>query len=289
MSGAILVTGADGFIGSHLVKALEAAGHSVHAHSIHNGDIASCPLEFEDVTHVFHLAGKTFVPDSWKAPRGFYEVNVLGTVNVLEFCRRQHSPVTLISSYVYGHPRWLPIAEDHPLQALNPYSHTKILAENVAQYYAAQFGLRITIVRPFNIYGPGQRGLFLIPTLLKQALDPQEDQITVADLRPRRDYIYVADLVSLISATMDHRSGSIYNAGSGRSVSISELVEIINSLLHTRKRICEQEHRRPDDVLDVVADISRAERDLQWRPRIDLAEGLRRTIEWMRSGLEYVS
>jgi len=286
MSDAVLVTGADGFIGSHLVKALKAEGRRIWAHSFGDGNIAFCPLEFEGVGHVFHLAGKTFVPDSWESPRAFYETNVLGTVNVLEFCRRHSASLTLISSYVYGQPRWLPIGEDHPLQPLNPYSHTKILAEEVARYYTAQFGVRVTLVRPFNIYGPGQIGPFLIPTLLKQALDPQQDKITIADLRPRRDYIYVADLVTLLVATMGRQSGGVYNAGSGRSVSIAELVDLINSLLQNKKQICSQERYRPEEVLDVVADITRAASELQWRPTVELVDGLRQTIDWTRSRLE---
>jgi nucleoside-diphosphate-sugar epimerase len=138
----------------------------LYSHSFQDGNIATCPLEFGSVRHVFHLAGKAFVPESWQAPHGFYEVNVLGTANVLDFCRRQSASVTLISSYVYGKPLRLPIDEDHPLEPFNPYSHTKILAEEIGRYYAAQFGVPVFIVRPFNVYGPGQDRRFLIPTLI---------------------------------------------------------------------------------------------------------------------------
>src|ERR1035441_7776926 len=123
MHDAILVTGANGFIGTHLVAALKSAGYVVYTHTHHGGDIAHCPLAFDGVAHVFHLAGKTYVPDSWESPLGFYHANVLGTVNVLEFCRRQHASITFISSYVYGKPDSLPIAEHHPLRPSNTYSH----------------------------------------------------------------------------------------------------------------------------------------------------------------------
>jgi nucleoside-diphosphate-sugar epimerase len=137
---AVLVTGANGFIGRHLVRALRAAGHLVFTHSRGERDIANCRLNFEGVGHVFHLAAQTFVPDSWSGPLGFYEVNVLGTVNVLEFCRSWEASLTLLSSYVYGRPAHLPISENEPLQAFNPYSHTKILAEEIGRYYEQQFG-----------------------------------------------------------------------------------------------------------------------------------------------------
>src|ERR1039458_310666 len=209
MNDAILVTGAGGFIGSHLVRTLIAAGNRVHCHSSENGNIAACPLDFDGVRHVFHLAGRTFVAESWKEPRGFYEVNTLGAANVLEFCRRRQASLTLISSYVYGKPQRLPIGEEHPVQPLNPYSHSKILAEEIACYYRKQFGVQVTIVRPFNIYGPGQNGRFLIPTLMRQALDPACDRIVVADLRPRRDYIHVRDLVALLLRTMDEETPGV--------------------------------------------------------------------------------
>src|ERR1035438_1527231 len=129
MKSEILVTGATGFLGRHLVEALEARGHGVRPHSSSQGDIAHCRLPIEGAHHVFHLAAKSFVPESWANPQGFYDVNVMGTVNVLEHCRRHRTPLTLISSYVYGHPRCLPVSEDHPLAAINPYAHTKILAD----------------------------------------------------------------------------------------------------------------------------------------------------------------
>ncbi len=163
MKNEILVTGATGFLGRHLVTALESQGRVVRQHSSADGDIASCSLPMEGVSHVFHLAARSYVPESWQNPRSFYHTNVMGTVNVLEHCRQNHAALTLLSSYVYGQPQRLPIAEDHPLVAANPYAHTKILAEDTARFYEQRFGISLLIVRPFNIYGPGQRGSFLIP------------------------------------------------------------------------------------------------------------------------------
>ena len=280
---AILVTGASGFIGTHLVAALKKkGGHEIYQHSIADGDIASCSLDFVGVRHVFHLAGKTYVPDSWKCPRDYYEANVLGTANVLEFCRRNRASITVISSYVYGKPQSLPIREDHKLQPLNPYAHSKILAEEISNYYRAQFEIGVNIVRPFNVYGPGQTGPFLIPVLIRQALDPSAEWISVADLRPRRDYLHVRDLISLLLATTNCAEGSVFNAGSGRSFSIQELVDSINRLIPLPKPVVSREEFRQEEVLDVVADISRAGIMLNWRPQIGLDEGLKETLVWMK-------
>jgi nucleoside-diphosphate-sugar epimerase len=278
----LLVTGAEGFIGRHLVAALRGAGRPVHTHDRGDGNIASCPLRFEDVRHVFHLAARTFVPDSWKNPRDFYEVNTLGTANVLEFCRRSGASLTLLSSYVYGNPLRLPIAEDHPLRPFNPYAHSKILAEQITAYYQDQFGVRAAVIRPFNIYGPGQATSFLIPTMISQALDPACEAITVADLRPRRDFLYVRDLVSLLIATVDLPASAVLNAGSGASTSIGELLQLINDLLPSPKPLVSTCEERPAEVIDVVADISRAKKELNWAPRVVLAEGLRETMDRMR-------
>jgi nucleoside-diphosphate-sugar epimerase len=281
-SKSVLVTGASGFIGSRLVSALRAMGHVVLTHSRRQGDIKNCSLGFEGVGHVFHLAARTFVPDSWVAPLSFYEANLLGTVNVLEFCRAQEASVTLMSSYVYGPPARLPISEIEPLRAFNPYSHTKILAEETGLYYQQQFGVPVTIVRPFNIYGPGQNRRFLIPTILKQAVDPGQEAIVVADLRPRRDYLFVTDLVDLLTRTAFRNEGGIFNAGSGSSWGVGDVIALVNGLLPAPKPVRIEGFVRPDEVNDVIADISRARLEFGWVPRVALHDGLRDTLAWIR-------
>jgi len=275
MPDPVLVTGATGFIGRHLVAALGEAGYTVHQHSRARGDITA-GLEWPvSVAHVFHLAGKTFVPDSWIDTPAFYAVNVQGTIHALEYCRRHGVGLTVLSSYVYGDPQRRPIDEEHPLAASNPYSHSKILAEHAARFYADRFGVRVTIVRPFNVYGPGQDARFLIPSLLRQAADDSRTAFTVADSRPRRDYIHVRDLVDLLVAL--HRSGAsgTFNAGSGTLVAIPELVATVNALLDGPARTLESlDQSRPQEIVDPVADTTRAQTAVGWRPKISLRDGL---------------
>jgi nucleoside-diphosphate-sugar epimerase len=278
----VLVTGASGFIGRPLAERLQQAGFTVIRHSEDRGDIASCNLP-GGADHVFHLAARTFVPDSWSAPLSFYATNVLGTVNVAEFCRRHSASLTMMSSYVYGRPQFLPISETHPVAAFNPYSHTKLLAEDVCRYYAQQFNLRVTVIRPFNIYGPGQDGNFLIPTLLRQVLDQKAREISIADDRPRRDYLYVDDLLDLLVLTMEPDGLEIFNAGSGRSVNPRELAESMLLATGAEKEVVSRGELRPDEVLDTVADVGKARRIFGWEPLISLSDGLRRMIEAHRA------
>jgi len=274
MKNNILVTGASGFLGRHLVAALEAQGHAVRRHSSADGDIANCPLPMEGISRVFHLAGRSYVPDSWQNPRAFYETNVLGTVNVLEHCRRHQAALTLVSSYVYGQPQRLPISEDHPLAASNPYSHTKILAEETARFYEERFGVSLVIVRPFNIYGPRQNRSFLISSIVNQVLDPVQTVVRVQDLRPKRDYLYVEDAVALLARTLRPGVHGVYNLGSGRSASVAEVAQLVKDAAGVCKAVVSANEPRPGEIMDVVADTSRAAADLDWRPRISLAEGI---------------
>jgi nucleoside-diphosphate-sugar epimerase len=279
MKGSILVTGASGFLGKGLVHVLRERGETVIARSSQDGDIAREELKANGVRHVFHLAAETYVPDSWREPRRFYEVNVLGTVNVLEFCRKNNTSLTLLSSYVYGKPERLPISEDHPLRAFNPYGHSKLLAEEAARFYETAYGISLSIVRPFNFYGPSQSGSFLIPTVIRQALSSDTAAISVADLRPRRDYIYVEDVVDLLICLLEHpEKHGVYNAGSGVSTGVREVCELIARLTGTRKALVSRGEERPDEVLETVADIGRARSELNWSPKISLEEGLKRTI-----------
>src|SRR6266545_743941 len=263
----ILVTGASGFVGRHLAPVLIQRGHTVFEHDIHDGHISTCAFRFDRVDHVYHLAGKVFVPASWVETREFYDVNVLGTVNTLEYCRGQKATCTLISSYVYGQPDRLPIGEDHPVRAVNPYSHTKLIAEEVGRFYETHMQVPVTIIRPFNLYGPGQAGNFLIPSLLRQAVNPEIDVICVEDDKPRRDYLYIDDFINLLARIPEKIRTGTYNAGSGCSFSVAQIVEAVNRLLPDPKPLRSRNKTRPHEIPDIVADIQKARRAFDWEPR----------------------
>lgn len=279
----ILVTGARGFVGSHLVPHLRLLGHEVTGVDIEQGDLARAAPDAGPADAVIHLAGRSSVVESWQDPAATYEANVLGTVRVLDYCRRTRARMILISSYVYGRPRYLPVDEEHPLEAFNPYGHSKILAEEAARYYASAFGVPLAIVRPFNLYGPGQREDFLIPTLIRQVLDPAKDRVEVMDARPRRDFLYIADFVELLAALAASEARGVFNAGSGVSTGIGELVQMLCELAGAGKPLADLGRPRPDEVLDMYASVGRARRELGWEPRTPLRDGLAMTLDaWRR-------
>jgi nucleoside-diphosphate-sugar epimerase len=185
----------------------------------------------------------------------------------------------MLSSYVYGTPQFLPISEEHPVAAFNPYGHTKLLAEEVCRYYARQFGIKATIIRPFNVYGPGQTGHFLIPTLLRQVLDAEVREVSIADDRPKRDYLFIDDLLDLLLQTMNPQGFDTFNAGSGSSVNPRELADLMLRAAGLEKPVVSRSEVRTDEVLDTIADVGKAKRIFGWEPRVSLVEGLRRMIQ----------
>jgi len=277
----ILVNGSKGFIGSALVKRLLAEGYHVEGLDLEQGDITD-PATFDkikgnDCSHVIHLAGKTFVPDSWKDPAAFYRINLLGTVNILEFCRRTGAGLTYISSYLYGSPEYLPIDENHPVKSFNPYSHSKLLADNTCSFYALNFRLRISVLRPFNAFGPGQPSHFIIPEIIHMVKDPSIPEIQVMDLRPKRDYVYIDDLVDGIFRTIEGEPG-IYNIGSGKSYSVEDIIKTVMKLTGITKPYAARGAERQNEIFDLYAGIEKIHLSLGWQPKISFEEGLRNCI-----------
>ncbi|MEI7982372.1 MAG: GDP-mannose 4,6-dehydratase [Bacteroidota bacterium] len=276
----VLVTGSSGFIGRVLTNRLRTTGLEVIEFDLPDGDI-TCEGSldsFKDISRVFHLAGKTFVPESWINPFGFYHVNVMGTINVLEFCRKTKAALTYVASYLYGEPDYLPVDENHPVKSYNPYSHSKVIADNTCQFYARQFGLEVTIFRPFNAYGPGQSPQFIIPEIISMVLDPARSVVEVMDLRPRRDYIFIEDLVDALVLSMNNKGG-IYNIGSGSSVSVEEIVTLVMELTGIHKPVRAKGNDRPNEIFDLYAGISKAKQELGWTPGISFREGVMRCID----------
>lgn len=270
-----LVTGARGFIGQHLVVELSRLGRSILAIGSADGDIAerSTWQRLPPVETVVHLAARSFVPDSWNDPSDFMRVNLLGTCAALEYCRNHGARLVFVSSYLYGIPDRLPISEQSPLVATNPYALSKKLAEEACRFHAEQFGVDVTVLRPFNTYGAGQAEHFLVPTILRQV--QRGGEIQVKDLEPKRDYVYVRDVVAAIAQAAETWCGyRVFNVGSGTSHSVAELIDAIQEVLGVRLPIVSSEERRKGEIMDTIADIRAAQQELGWEPRFSLKDGL---------------
>jgi len=274
----ILVTGANGFIGYRLVISLKEQGHDVLCHTRDIGDISSYDAldAFKNVDHVFHMAAKTFVPASWDHFYEYFQTNVVGTMTVLEYCRKNGCSLTMMSSYVYGQPKYLPIDENHPVEGMSPYHETKIICEELCGFYNRQFGVKITVLRPFNVYGKGQNADFLIPKIYRQAVDQNVKQIMVMNLTPKRDYVYIDDVVSALIATLHFsKQYSIYNVGSGVSTSVEDVILAVLKATGIQKPYGSTNQKRAEEVSDCVADISAIRRDLGYFPKYSLMDGLK--------------
>ncbi len=278
----ILITGHSGFIGSYLQKKLEKTEHELILVDIANGtNICDWQQvkQYEGMDVIVHLANLSFVPASYEQPKRFYETNYLSTLNMLELCRLNNAKMVFFSSYIYGHPQYQPIDENHPTQAFNPYAQTKVICESLCEGYNRDFKVPITIFRPFNIYGTGQNPDFLIPSIIQQA---KTGKIVIKDDRPKRDYIHVEDIVDAIITAIEtenaDKSIQKYNLGSGLSYSVKEIVDMVRGLFDTEiEYICTHEIR-PNDVLDTIADISKIQTELQWKPSISILEGLKKIV-----------
>lgn len=311
--GRALVTGAGGFIGSHLVERLVRDGWQVRALLRYGsradiGNLADVPgdvlkdvervhLDVEDpgavltavrgCSHVFHLAALIGIPYSYVAPQQYVATNVMGTLNVLEAARTSEGPkvVCVSTSEVYGSARYTPIDEQHPLQAQSPYAASKIGAEKLAQSYGLSFELPVVVVRPFNTYGPRQSARAVIPTMIAQALWAKE--IRLGAVSPLRDFNFVEDTAAgmVAAAEAATRPGDVFNLGSGVAVTIGETAARIQKLCGTSLPIVIDERRvRPagSEVRELRCDASRARAEWGWRTRVSLDEGLAATTEWMR-------
>lgn len=276
----LLVTGATGFLGRALCSSLQGKHHEVVAFSSGDGDIATGGTldTVGPMDHVFHLAGRTFVPDSWNDPVDFNRVNVLGTLNVLQFCRSVGARLTFVSAYLYGVPDRLPISENCVPKPNNPYALSKHMAEQACAFYAAHHGVHVTVIRPFNIYGPGQSSQFLIPHIVDQVR--KGSIIRVKDLAPRRDYVYIDDVVDAMVKSLgtSHRHG-VFNIGAGYSLSVAEIIDVIQSVAGTHLPVESNDEVRKNEISDLYADISKADTALGWYPTVSFRDGVSRLLK----------
>lgn len=271
----VIVTGASGFIGRAVVRSLGSCGYDIVPLGHGDGDVTDVAFwkSLPPAQHLIHLAGRSYVPDSWKTPAQFYATNVVGVARATEYCRRTKAHLLFVSSYVYGTPRYLPIDEDHPLVPGSPYALSKVLAEQVCAFHAEAEHLAVTIARPFNIFGPGQRTEFLIPAVIDQVRRGVE--IRVKDLAPRRDYLFIDDLAAGLERTLHSPEGlRVFNLGSGSSYSVQEVIDIAQAVAGTRLGVHCEETLRQNEIADVRANIARARNRLGWNPCVSLRAGI---------------
>ena len=312
----ILVTGADGFIGSHLVESLVRQGYNVKAFVLYNsfnswGWLDNCVADvkgqfevfagdirdphgvkeaMKDCDAVLHLAALIAIPYSYHSPDTYVDTNIKGTLNVLQAARELgiRKVIHTSTSEVYGTARFVPITEEHPLQGQSPYSATKIAADQLAYSFHTSFGLPVVIVRPFNTYGPRQSARAVIPTIITQIANGHK-KIKLGAISPTRDFNYVQDTVSGFIAALksDNGSGEVINIGSNFEVSVGDTAKCIAEIMNVDIEILTDEERlRPSDseVDRLWADNTKAKEILDWQPEFGGREGfklgLTKTIEW---------
>ncbi len=307
----LLVTGADGFIGSHLTELLVAEGYEVRAFVYYNsfgnwgwldtvdekiraslevvaGDIRD-PYAVRGACQgcdaVLHLAALIAIPFSYAAPDAYVDTNIKGTLNVLQACRDRDTRLLVTStSEVYGTAQYVPIDEKHPFQGQSPYSATKIGADRLAESFYRSFSLPVTIVRPFNTYGPRQSSRAVIPTIITQLLSGAT-QIKLGKLSPTRDFNYVKDTVAGFLAILREEKtiGEEINIASHSEISVGDMArEIIRQLNPAAEILCDEQRLRPEksEVERLFGDNAKIQRLTGWRPQFSLAEGMKETIAW---------
>jgi len=306
----VLVTGADGFIGSHLTESLLAEGYNVRALAQYNsfnywgwledikpssnleivcGDVRDpnfCKEISKGIDIIFHLAALIAIPYSYIAPESFIETNVKGTLNICQAAKDNEVKRILVTSTseVYGTAKYVPIDEKHSLQPQSPYSASKIGADAIAMSFYNAFHLPLTIVRPFNTYGPRQSARAVIPTIITQIASGMKE-IKLGDTSPTRDFNYVKDICNgfILLAECDKAIGETVNIGSNTEISIKELFALIKGLMHSEANLLVEEQRlRPEnsEVFRLRCDNTKIKKLTGYEPQYPLREGLEKTVEW---------
>ncbi|MFT5820824.1 MAG: nucleoside-diphosphate-sugar epimerase [Crocinitomix sp.] len=273
----IHITGESGSIGSALATALTQHGATLipsknSALRIQDDAYFQQFDNPEEIDLIYHLAAASFVPDSWDNPTHFIDVNVMGTTKVLEFCRANNIRLVYVSSYAYGAPQYLPIDENHPVAAANPYGLSKLMGENLCTFYGKHYDLSYTIVRPFNVYGTLKNTKLLIPEIITQI--EKGEGIKVKDLSPKRDYVFIDDLIQLLILSGEKTTNEVYNAGGGESFSVGEIIEICQSVWGTSLTVESAEVERKNEIPETLCNNSKAITDLGWNPQFSFKEGI---------------
>jgi len=312
----VLVTGAGGFIGSHLVERLIKEGCSVRVFLRYNsegnigrleelsvrdinqieifkGDLSNFGIvkkSVEGVDIIFHLGALISIPYSYENPREYIETNTIGTLNILEAAKEEGIEKVIITSTseVYGTALYSPIDEKHPLQAQSPYAASKIAADKIAESFHKSFDVPVSIIRPFNNYGPRQSMRAVIPTIIYQALT--KEKVKLGSLSPKRDFLYVDDNVDayIKIAKSDNVTGEAINVGTGKTTSIREIVDMIKELIGKNFEVeTDEEKIRPEksEVKLLICDNLKAKERIGWEPQTSLRDGLKKTIEYMQKNI----
>ncbi len=315
----VLVTGAEGFIGSHLVQRLLMEGARVRAFVFYNafnrwgwldsfpkgqlskvdvfcGDIrdpGGVAQAMNNVDIVFHLAALIGIPLSYRAPDSYVDTNVRGTLNVLQAARREdvRKVIHTSTSEVYGTAQTPLISENHPLNPQSPYAATKAAADHLAQSFCLSFGMPIVTLRPFNTYGPRQSARAVIPTIISQ-LAAGQTTIHLGNIQSTRDFSFVFDTVDAFIKVAESKKaiGHVLNVGTGREISVRDLAQMIARLMKVTLKIATQKKRlRPADseVERLLCDSTGLREICGWSPRVSLEEGLRQTAQWIKKNLQY--
>jgi UDP-glucose 4-epimerase len=277
----IAVTGSSGFVGKKLVAKLKQQGHQVIEIDIATGcDITlwKSLSDLKDFQVLIHLAARTFVPESYRIPRDFYYDNFIGTLNALELCRLNNAKMILASSYVYGKPEYLPIDERHPIRAHNPYAQSKIISEQLCDRFHIDFQVPVVVLRPFNIYGPGQNENFLIPSIIKQA---KTGKIVLKDPSPKRDFVFIDDAVDayLKAAAYSSDVTEYFNVASGTSYSVEEVAGMVKEIGFPEAEISFRKEIRRDEIEDTRANIELIRLKMNWTPVHSFSEGIRKCLD----------
>lgn len=318
----VFVTGADGFIGSHLVELLVASGATVRALVFYNswnekgwlrdvppqvldqvellpGDIRDSERVrqgVKDAEFVFHLSSLVAIPYSYDAPRSYVETNVIGAVNVLQACRESESLERLVhvsTSEVYGTAQQVPISENHPLVGQSPYSASKIAADKMAESFYRSFSVPVVTARPFNTYGPRQTARAVIPTIAAQLLSGS-DTIKLGAVAPTRDFNYVTDTAAglLALGLSSAAEGQVVNIGSGEEWSIQQVVDMLSEIVGRKVTVeTETERIRPEasEVNRLLADNRRIRELTGWQSKVPFRQGLEKTVKWIERNLSHFS
>jgi len=275
----ILIIGASGFVGRHLLNNLNKNRFEI---IIPNKTFDLIDKKawnnLQECETLIHLAAKTSVQESWNEPQNYINNNTLITTNALEYCRRYKSKLVLLSSYLYGNSKTLPIKENFTTQAINPYALSKLISEDISRFYKKYYSLDIIILRVFNIYGLYQPKHFLISKVIEKVKNSKS--IIVNSLSPKRDYLYIEDLISAIIKSIEYKGKQdLFNIGYGESHSVEEVINIIQKIYKTNLPIINKRINRRTEIRNTIADRHLSKLELGWEPIFNLEKGLMEMIK----------